>query len=173
MKFQSTKKGFTLLELVLVLAISAILIACFSLLMNQGLHIMRQVESYDETYLESSFAMDYMEREVRQARGIYTSDVYPLHYFPYKGIGFVLEIDDALFVTYASYNGQLFRMTTRNPLHFGRIQENISRNLLASGFQSVDSIIDASERLLTLRMTHEQQGDYVRMIPVTIQEGEQ
>lgn len=114
---QDRKQGFTLVELILSLAISAILIASLYSTLNFTINTCKLGEEVDEIMLNGQYAIDQIKREIRQAEKIISVDRFEGLDREYKdNLGFVVmkyyPKDDYQYnySTYYFKNNRLYRI---------------------------------------------------------------
>lgn len=152
------RKGFTLLEMICVLAVSSIILLTASAILMQTAGMSRKLESADTLYLNGSFTIDYIEREVKSAMDVYSPEEAPVAIANTRPIGFSLKINDVKYITYARQGGTLRRYTAKE-LHGLQYKDGIAgNNLLADNLISATSVVDREQNTLSITLEFEAVG---------------
>lgn len=90
--FQNKKSsGFTLIEVILAMAISFVILSVIAVMMGFSLNILKSDFDYNKREASVYYAQDYIEKEISRAYKVYEP-----HEFPVKlksnNLGFVIEI---------------------------------------------------------------------------------
>lgn len=148
-----TRQGFTLIELVCVLAVGSILLIALTAVLQNSILVMNELEKADENYLNGSFAIDYVAQEVAAAEAVYSLDDTSVSVNLGFASGFILKMNDIKYITYALRGSSLNRYKTGNLHGFADSSTVQGTNLLAGDVESIDSTIDKEKGVLTVRLT--------------------
>lgn len=113
-------KGFTLIEVILALAISSMIILPIFSILNFSVNACITGEEKDELMLNGRYAIEYIKNEVRAAEKIITSNkIVGLRANYPTNIGFVIMMPEGnlynRFITYHTKNGELIRLSGKVP----------------------------------------------------------
>lgn len=115
-RFYLQNKGFTLIELILVMAISSLIVLPLLSILDFSNKSCASTEVKDELILYANFAIDYVKYEIKSADTIISSDkIKDLNTKYPTNIGFVIRIDDGVaeasrYVTYYTERNKLIRI---------------------------------------------------------------
>lgn len=113
--FYKRNKGFTLIELILVLGMCSIIILPICSMLDFSLKSCEFVEEKDEVFLNARYGIEYIKEEVKSADIVVSQDKIKNLNLKYPtNIGFLLVfIDNEIYkyVTYHTDNGKLIRVT--------------------------------------------------------------
>lgn len=151
------RRGFTLIELVCAMAISSILVFVIYALFSQTILVSKHLESADTLFLDGSFAMDYIEREVKSAQEVYGPDEVDVFIEGATPMGFVLKIHEEKYVTYAQLTSTIRRYTAKG-LHGFRGSPHRGVNLLSHHINAISSRLDKEAGILEVEIELEQGG---------------
>ena len=113
----SKNQGFTLLELLLSLAISSIIIVSLYSLLNFTINVCKLGDKEDEILLNGRYAIEYIKREIKSADKIIAIDMIPgLERKYIDNIGFIImrcDNEDGYKYNYSTYylkNNKIYRI---------------------------------------------------------------
>lgn len=84
-------KGFTLIEIILAMAISLIILSVITVLLGFSLNILKTDFDYSKREASVSYAQSYIEKEVARSYKVYEAIEFPLN-LRENNLGFVIEI---------------------------------------------------------------------------------
>lgn len=135
-------KGFTLIELILALAISSLIILPLINLLSLSINSFASVENKDELLLNGNFALDLIKYEIKSADRIISSDkIQGLDNQYQTNIGFVIRTNDDnsgiyKYTTYYVKETKLIRIACE------RINDSYPSSNYFKGFNEVCEFID-------------------------------
>lgn len=135
-RFYLRNKGFTLIELILAMAISSLIVLPLLSLLNLSNNSCTLAEEKDELMLNANFAIDYVKFEIKSADRIISSDkIKDLDIKYPTNIGFVIRIDDSesayRYITYYTNKSKLVRIACE------RATEDYPKLIDFSGFNEI------------------------------------
>lgn len=142
-RFYLPNKGFTLIELILVMAISSLIILPLISILNFSINSFISTEKKDELNLYANFAIDYVKYEIKSADTIISSDkIKDLNNKYPTNIGFVIKIDaesEGLyrFITYYTDENKLIRIACE------RESEDYPRSAELKGFNEICEFVES------------------------------
>lgn len=90
--FQNKKsKGFTLIEVILAMAISFVILSVIAVIMGFSLNILKSDFDYNRSEASVYYAQDYIEKEISRAYKVYEPHEFPVR-LRSNNLGFVIEI---------------------------------------------------------------------------------
>lgn len=84
-------KGFTMLEVILAMAISLVILSVIAVLMGFSLNILKTDFEYNKKKSSISYAQSYIEKEISRSYNVYEPSEFPTK-LRSNNLGFVIEI---------------------------------------------------------------------------------
>lgn len=118
-RFYLPNRGFTLIEVILAMAISSLIILPLISILNLSNKSCVLVEEKDDLMLNANFAIDYVKHEIKSADIIISSDKFIGLDTKYPtNIGFVIRINDTTegeyrYITYYTDKNKLIRIACK------------------------------------------------------------
>ena len=142
----SKEKGFTLVELILSLAISSILALSFYFILDFTINTCKLWEENDEVMLNGQYAIEFIKGEIRQAEKIISIDCFEGFKNEYKdNLGFVImryypkEIYKYNYSIYYLKDNKIYRIAeSRKDDVLPKISAFSGHNLVAEKVISID-----------------------------------
>lgn len=155
LKFTLKTKAYSLIELILALALSSILILCLSSIFNIGQLSLSKSFLERKSGEENSFVLDYIKDEISKAKYYYKTDADSSIVIVKDAVNNISTKGKYEHICYINYNKNIYRITFQaSTLH--KINVNNSscdgKNKLAEGV-SLKSNLDGN--LLTLEIRDE------------------
>lgn len=139
-------RGFTVIELILVMAISSMLVLPFISILNLSNISCASTEEKDELMLNANFAIDYIKYEIKSADKIISSQKFKELDAKYPtNIGFVIKINDlqegkSRYITYYTDKDNLIRIACEKE------NENYPEMKDFKGFNEICEFVESIER---------------------------
>lgn len=158
--FKRNRSGFTLLELICVLAVSSVILVAGSAILHQSRKMAESMELADEQFLGGTFTMDYIERELQSALDVYAPDEYDIGHYDTvtQRIGFILQLEEDKYVTYYRSGSSLIRHTAKRPDGFQAGLGAQGRNAVTANVKSIGSAIDREKEIMEVTIILENRG---------------
>lgn len=144
-RYYLRNKGFTLVELILTMAISLLIILPLLSILSLSTRSCALTEEKDELMLNANFAIDYIKYEIKSADTIISSDKFKELNFQYpSNIGFVVKInDDTLgkyrYITYYTNKKSLIRIACEKEI------EDYPESIEFKGFNKICDFVENIE----------------------------
>lgn len=140
------KGGFTLIELILSMAIMSILVLCIYSILNFTTNACKIGEEKDEIMLNGQYAIEYIKEEIREAEKIISIDYFSDLKRDYEdNIGFVImryfpkSPEKYNYSTYYLKNNRIYRLARNTNLDsFPKASSFSGHNLLAENVESIE-----------------------------------
>lgn len=116
-QYYHKKEGFTLIELVSALAITAVLCICIAAIFMSAFNMEMVIERDSEMFSESYFLMEYIGNEIRKSEKVISTSKFILptgkgEYLPF--VLYLQEKNTKQIVAYAIHNNQCYRYSYRS-----------------------------------------------------------
>lgn len=162
LNFKNRNKGFTLLELILYLAIGSIIILTISSLLNLTKEACLKAENEEEILLNARYAIEYIKNEIKMADKIISIDkIEGLDKKYEKNLGFIVFKHDPSresgyeynFATYYLKDNKIYRdATNRNNYGLPRATAFSGHNVIAENIRSIEGTqIDFERKIIELK----------------------
>lgn len=157
-------KGFTLIELILTLAIASIIISPIYSILLSTTNVCMRGEAKDELILNGSYAIEYIKNEIRSADIVASTDkVYEFYKKYPHNLGFVLvfiDEDKYKYVSYHMKNDKIVRIGRETSTDKYPIAANLSGNNEVCRFIEDISLsyLDTKNKMIHLDFKLKSQG---------------